>query len=74
MYYVEPDPPNLDPTLQLKLLKMLLILGKDQGTKLLKDAIGHQGHIWLNKCEKHFEGNFPVQNLVNGIREILESE
>lgn len=45
------------------MLRLLILIGKDQGSNILQDAIGMHGKMWLNKMESSFD-EFTIVNLV----------
>ena len=72
--YIDAEPTGREHALQSKVLKLLLIIGRDHGTKVLRDAVGYKGPIWLNKAERAYSGDFVMTNLITGVREYLEEE
>lgn len=55
----------------IKMLRLLILIGKDQGSNILQDAIGMHGKMWLNKMESSFD-EFTIVNLVQAVRDILD--
>ena len=55
----------------IKMLRLLILIGKDQGSNLLQEAIGMHGKMWLNKMESSFD-EFTIVNLVQAVRDILD--
>ena len=64
--------PSGQKEIVLKMLRLLILIGWDQGSGMLQDAIGMHGKMWLNKMEGSFE-EFTVANLVQGVRDMLEN-
>ena len=69
---IDKEREQTDSKVVLKVMKYLIRLGQDQGSKLLTDSMGYHGQIWLNKMESLFPEDFQMSQFSENIRNILD--